>query len=92
MALLSMPRMRVKASISALPSVIKDREITTVYRTYMSDCLKVLTENTAKYFGGNYAQVRYIDIVTPKSRDIRSGEEIAADVIQKTGLTMIASN
>lgn len=59
------------------------------YRVYITDTLRIISENTAKYAGGGYIEKRYIDIIDPKPEDKRSGSEIAADVIQKAGLTLI---
>lgn len=44
----------------------------------MTDSLQVLTR----------ARERYLDWISPKPAETRTGEEIAADVIQKAGLTV----
>ena len=59
------------------------------YRIYVSDCLRIMTENTAKYAGGTHLTRRYADVIQKKTFDNRSGAEIAADVIQKAGLVVI---
>lgn len=56
----------------------------------MADSLRIITENTAKYAGGSYIRERWIDIVTPKKQDNRTGEEIVADVIKKAGLKVVS--
>lgn len=43
---------------------------------YVTDALRVMGENTAKYVGGGYIRKQWIDIVTPKKQDSRTGEEI----------------
>lgn len=91
MALLSMPRMGARAILSALPVILKKQSLETTYRAYVTDALKIIAENTAKYAGGSHPKVRYIDLVDPKPKDTRSGAEIAADVIKKAGLTLVAS-
>lgn len=75
--------------MAALPSLLKERIDTEVYRMYTAECLRVLTENTAKYAGGNAITAKYTDMVNPKPKDTRSGEEIAADVIKKCGLKVV---
>ena len=59
------------------------------YRAYMSDALKLITENTAKYARGSHLTKRYADIVTQKPADTRTGAEIARDVINAAGLVVI---
>lgn len=44
-----------------------------------------MTENTAKYAGGEYMKVRYIDIVRPKPVDNRSADEIISIIKSKLG-------
>lgn len=48
----------------------------------------MLTENTAKYTGGEYVKTRYADIIDRKPQDTRTGTEIAADVIKRAGLVV----
>lgn len=54
----------------------------------MTDALRITCENMAKYAGGGYIRERWADIVMPKKKNIRSGAEIAADVIKKAGLIL----
>ena len=58
------------------------------YRIYVSDCLRMICENTAKYGGGSYVTKRLADVVYRK-QDNRTGEEIAADIIKRAGLVVI---
>ena len=60
-----------------------------VYRIYVTDCLRMMTENTARFAKGNYIKGRYADILKEPMRDNRTGEEIAAEVIKKAGLVVI---
>lgn len=46
------------------------------YRFYITDSLMYAGEN-------KYITVRYADIITPKKHDTRSGDEIAAYIINK---------
>lgn len=80
----------MRAVIASLPSLLKSMVDEDVYRNYTAECLRVLTENTAKYAGGNVVTVKYTDIVNQKPKDARTGEEIAADVIKKCGLKVVS--
>ena len=59
------------------------------YRIYVSDCLRIISENTAKMAGGSYITAKFADIINPKPVDNRTGEEIAADIIKRTGIEVI---
>lgn len=54
----------------------------------MTDALKTVAENTARYVGGSYMKARYADAIRPRKRDERSCEEITADVVSRCGLTV----
>lgn len=59
------------------------------YRIYVTDCLRMATENTAKMSQGSYIAARFYDIINPKPVDNRSGNEIAADIIKRAGIEVI---
>ena len=59
------------------------------YRIYVTDCLRIATENTAKMSQGSYTTVRFYDFINPKPVDNRSGNEIAADIIKRAGIEVI---
>ena len=56
---------------------------------YIANGLKMLTENTAKMVCGSYLSVSYTDIIHPKPKDERTGDEIVADVIMGAGLKIV---
>ena len=56
----------------------------TAYRVYVTDCLKLIAENT----GNISLKSRYYDIVNPKKADNRTGDEIVADIIKRAGLVV----
>lgn len=60
----------------------------TAYRIYVTDALKVIGENTAKFASGTYLTKRYADVISAKKLDTRTGEEIVADIIKKAGLVV----
>ena len=59
------------------------------YRIYIADCLRIISENTAKMGGGSYITAKFADIINPKPVDNRAGEEIAADIINRAGIEVI---
>lgn len=60
---------------------INQREL--AYRIYVSDALRVISENTAKFGGGGYAKVRFADIIHPKPEDKRTHEEVVEHIRRK---------
>ena len=60
-----------------------------IYRIYVTNCLRIMTENTAKQAGGNYMTAEYMDLIHPKKKDNRTGNEIAADVIRNAGIKVV---
>lgn len=69
--------------ISALPVMIKKQSLDKAYRIYVTDALKIIGENTARYAGGSYMKIRYFDIEEPKPRETRTPEEIITHMKQK---------
>ena len=59
------------------------------YRIYVTDCLRIISENTAKKGGGAYITANFSDIINTKPADNRTGEEIAADIIKRAGIEVI---
>lgn len=58
------------------------------YRIYVTDALRIVGENTARYASGNYIKARYADMIEPKKQDNRTCEEITADVVVRCGLVV----
>ena len=52
---------------------------------YVTDALKAVAENTAKYAGGGYIKARYLEIIDPPPEETRTGEEIIAQMKAKLG-------
>ena len=59
------------------------------YRIYVADCLRIISENTAKMCGGSYITAKFTDLINTKPVDKRTGEEIAADIIKRAGIGVI---
>lgn len=50
---------------------------------YVTDALKLIAENTAKYAGGGYIQKRYADVITPQKEETRTPEEVTNYMLKK---------
>ena len=50
------------------------------YRIYVTKSLQLFPQN-------KYLQSSYQDIINPKPRDNRTGDEIVADIMKRAGLT-----
>ena len=70
--------MGVRTILAALPALINQAEKEQAYRVYVTDALKIIGENTAKYAGGSYMKVRYLDVENPKPEETRTPEEVIA--------------
>lgn len=86
--LFSMPRLRARATISALPFAVKRDAINEAYRYYVTDALMVISENTAALSKeGKCMSKRFRDITDPGKRNAetaaKSGDEIADEVIRR---------
>lgn len=68
--------MGARALLSALPVLLKKQAQEKAYRIYVTDALKAIAENTAKYAGGSYMKNRYYDFENPKPVETRTGNEI----------------
>lgn len=75
--------MRVRALLSALPVLLKKQMQEKAYRIYVTDALKIITENTAKYASGSYMKARYFDAESPKPPEIRTSDEIIGQMKMK---------
>jgi hypothetical protein len=62
-----------------------------LYRMYLTECLRMATENTARQAGGPYVSRRWAEIICPeKARkpDNRGAEEIVEDIVARAGLVV----
>ncbi len=54
------------------------------YRVYVTDTLRLITENTAKMgHGGSYFKARYIEVLEPPKEEKRSAEEVINGIKDK---------
>ena len=52
-------------------------------RIYYAECLRIMTENTAKMGGGSYIEAKLQDILDPKPIDNRTADEIIEGIRNK---------
>ena len=64
-----------------------------IYKRYMADGLKYVTESISQAFGGKYLYVSYFDLINNNKKQTvtKAGEEIATDVIKRAGLVVMDS-
>lgn len=58
-------------------------------RAYLTDAVRILTENTRRFAGGRQLTKRWTEIVDRKMNSGRSGDEIAAEVIARGAIKVI---
>ena len=75
-ALCAAPCMGARGYVSALPTLISERNKIAIFRVYVTDALRII---------GSLDR-RYADIIDEKPKETRTAEEIAADVIARAGL------
>ena len=78
-----MPAMRTRAKITALYSVIRERNREERYRSYIADCLQNISQNVALVGRGEYIAKRWNDISIHKPEKTRNPEEIIAHMKKK---------
>lgn len=53
------------------------------FRIYLTDALKVLSENTARFGGGSSMRLRYAEIIDRTPPDTRTPEEVIGNIKNK---------
>lgn len=66
----------------AYPFFKKEQEEKAV-KIYYAECLRIMTENTAKMGGGSYIQAKLQDILDPKPADNRTANDIIEGIRNK---------
>ena len=64
-----------------------------IYKRYMADGLKYVTESISQAFGGKYLYVSFFNLINNNKKQTvtKAGEEIATDVIKRAGLVVMDS-
>ena len=83
LALLVLRGRGARAILAALPAVLRRQQQDRAYRAYVTDALKIIGENTARYAGGGYLKGRYLDIEQPEEKQAPPPEEIIRSMKQK---------
>ena len=52
-------------------------------KIYYAECLRIMTENTAKMGGGSYIEAKLQDILDPKPVDSRTADDIIEGIRNK---------
>ena len=52
-------------------------------RNYYAECLRIMTENIAKFGGGSYIEAKLQDILEPKPVDNRTADDIIEGIRNK---------
>lgn len=45
------------------------------YRVYVTDALRIISENTARLVSGNYIKLRFADAIKPQKEETRTRSE-----------------
>lgn len=62
---------------------LDNREMT--YRFYITEGLKIISENTAAYAGGSVLSKSYFDVLKPQKKETRTAKEVIDHI--KKGLS-----
>ena len=60
------------------------------YRFYVSECLKIISENTANYGGGKFMNKSLYDVLNSHGfESAKNAEEIIDDIVKRAGIEVI---
>ena len=64
-------------------SLFKQEQEEKATKIYYAECLRIMSENTARFGGGGYIQVKLSDRLDPKPVDNRTANEIIDGIKDK---------
>ena len=64
-------------------SVFHKEQQDKAYRIYVTDTLRVITENTSKVQGGSYYKMRFADMLDSPKKEERTEEEVITNLMDK---------
>ena len=64
-------------------SLFKQEQEEKATKIYYAECLRIISENTAKFGGGSYIQAKLADMLDPKPVDDRSADDIISGIKDK---------
>ena len=75
----------VKAFIRYCLARYKEDQAGKAYRIYVTDALRHIAQNTAKYVGGTYTKKRFVEVIEPpkKEKQVESPDEVKARILKK---------
>jgi len=83
-------RLRVRGYITVLPMLIRDRELEKAYQIYVTDSLRLISENSAAsaaYYSnrkmGQYPQMRFAELFDAKPAETRTAKDVIANIRKK---------
>ena len=56
-----------------------------MWDSYVADCLRQITQNTAMLGGGSYIEKRFCELIKEKPTETRTAEEIKQSFIDRLG-------
>ena len=81
---------RANVFLRYVVSKYKEQQKEMAYRIYVTECFRIMTENTAKQSGGSYINKPFADVIgNSKPKDERTADEIIADISFRAGLEVI---
>ena len=73
--------MSARAILSTLPYRLKQLKNDELYKIYVTNCLKIITENTGNAIKeGKYITTSYYDIINPPPPDTRTPESVISNI------------
>lgn len=85
--MLDYPGRNIKLVIRYAEAKYTETAKDTLYKYYVTDCLKALTESIAGFLGGGAVQTRYCDIINPAPDNI-TDETTAEEIINNVKLKL----
>lgn len=77
----------IEHCVSAQKRYTEEKRLREFERDYVADCLRIITENTAKLSGGSYYSRKLSEALAPKKEEEPiDGDALALEVIRKAGL------
>lgn len=60
--------------IDCVLSAFSQKQKERVFKAYVTDCLRIMTENTAKMSGGSFITARFDDVMHKEQKEFKRGE------------------
>ena len=64
-------------------SCFHKEQVAKAHDIYVTDTLRLITENTAKQVGGSYIKERFADILDPPKEETRTAQEVIDNIKTK---------